>query len=107
MDLISEDTVLAVKKGSTWLDEFHPGWAEKIDLDRLDMNNCTSCVIGQAVCNYFDLYTTNTHLNWDYPTIEEWAMENGFQAPDEIEDNYEYFHNLETLWTDEVWKRLG
>lgn len=105
---ISEDTMLAVKKGATWLDNYHPGWAKKINIDELDMNNCNQCIIGQAVCNYFDLYTKDTHAGWDYQAIEDWAIDYGFQAPDGTDESqYQKFSNLETVWSDEVRKRLG
>lgn len=108
MGFISEDTKLAVKKGSIWLDDFHPGWAESINIDLLDMNNCNQCIIGQAVCNYFDLYQQATHQDNQYEDIEEWAIEHGFQAPDDTDESQSTeFIKLETLWTKEVRKRLG
>src|SRR6266536_5620391 len=36
-----------VARGAALLDEKIPGWAERIDLARLQMNSCHDCVIGQ------------------------------------------------------------
>jgi len=40
------ETVRA-KIGATFLDVAQPGWAERINLRRLDLNSCESCVLGQ------------------------------------------------------------
>lgn len=37
-----------VALGATWLDLHYPGWVDAIDLDTLDISNCTSCVLGQV-----------------------------------------------------------
>jgi hypothetical protein len=36
---------------ATRLDEQYPGWAERIDLDTLNMSDSGCCVIGQGVTN--------------------------------------------------------
>ena len=36
-----------VRTGVALLDEKVPGWFERIDLDRLDMDSCARCVLGQ------------------------------------------------------------
>lgn len=37
-----------VEKGAALLDEKNPGWAEKIDVDTLEIGDYCGCVIGQA-----------------------------------------------------------
>lgn len=102
MSFNMSDSMLSVKRGAAWMDLNHPGWARKIDLSKLDMNNCHTCVIGQAVGNYFDeLYKIDDVAELD---ADDWAVEHGFNAYDG--ENNEEFRALETLWTDEVRKRF-
>ncbi len=100
--IVPEDVRRAVKDGAAWMDENHPGWAMKIDLSKLDMNNCFDCVIGQAVGNYFDkIYQIE---GVDEYEADDWSIEHGFNAEDG--DNPAEFHELEAAWTDEVIQRL-
>lgn len=41
------DTMTAAAKGAALLDEKAPGWDAHIDLDTLDLNRFTTCIIGQ------------------------------------------------------------
>lgn len=36
-----------VAAGAAFLDEHEPGWVDRIDLDRLDLDLCPDCIIGQ------------------------------------------------------------
>jgi hypothetical protein len=36
-----------VARGAAFLDEKRPGWADRIDLDSLSLEDCTMCVLGQ------------------------------------------------------------
>lgn len=123
MDFIDEDMKLAVKKGAYWFDENHPGWAKNINTAKLDMANCERCVIGQAVMHmsYWavideaegSMYTQNA-MNWAIEhgfdadqgniSIEDWYSEDGCDLSPLAKSMYS---GLETLWTDEVKKRLG
>lgn len=40
--------------GAAWLDEKVPGWAERIDLDRLSITSRWYCVLGQIEGHYDD-----------------------------------------------------
>lgn len=96
-NFISEDVKLAVKKGANWLDLNHPGWAHKLDINKLNMDDCQNCVIGQAVGNY-----------WETIGGTRWAIEHGFDTPSNSTDiAAQGYADLETLWTNEVKKRLG
>lgn len=117
--IMNEDAVLAVKRGAYWLDENHPGWVRKINLASLDMKLCNTCVIGQAVGDYYDTIRGAVTADHDDSIgADEWAVENGFCSPGvygpevgsyrsyrEVDDAY--YGALETLWTEEVRKRLG
>lgn len=108
-----------VKDGAAWLDENHPGWETRLDLSELAMNNCDRCVIGQAVGDYYDV-TMEASIGDDLYDSTLWAIEHGFQAPDEMyydeeEDEWfdddqkiaRYYAILEDLWTEEVKDRFN
>ena len=42
----------AVDRGIKFLDYFHPGWKEKIDVDELDMDDNECCILGQLYGDY-------------------------------------------------------
>lgn len=41
------DLAAAVRRGAELLDAKHPGWAAKIAVDRLAMESCDDCILGQ------------------------------------------------------------
>lgn len=46
---MAADTIRArVARGVALLDEKLPGWAQQIDLDRLDLGNTCNCILGQG-----------------------------------------------------------
>jgi hypothetical protein len=44
--IVKED-VNEADDGAAWLDEHHPGWAERINLDTFDLRSGSMCVLGQ------------------------------------------------------------
>lgn len=42
----------SVRTAAKWLDIVHPAWYEKVDTNKLDMNSCSSCVLGQVFGEY-------------------------------------------------------
>ena len=63
-----------VKAGANWLDQVHPGWDEKVNLETLDINSCKDCVIGQLLGNYCG----NSKL---HVTVIESGSQLGFCTP--------------------------
>ena len=43
-----------VNKGAALLDEKHPGWREKINIDKFDIDHCNFCVLCQLYGSYFN-----------------------------------------------------
>lgn len=39
--------VQKVEAGIEYLNENHPGWRDKIDVERLDIYSCEDCIVGQ------------------------------------------------------------
>lgn len=42
-----------VANGVKLLDEKRPGWYKKIDLAKLNINDCVHCIVGQLIGNYW------------------------------------------------------
>lgn len=108
--VIDEKMLLAVHSGAIWLDNNYPDWVNKIDLSKLNMNNCTNCVIGQAVGDYYQTISRAAgEAGSDYDNASyNWSLENGFCGPYITqEEELDYYKNLEILWTVEVKKRLS
>lgn len=99
---ISEDTLLAVKRGSYWLDENYPGWENSLNLKDLRMNSCNTCVIGQAVGGYYDTVAIASGSDKYSDDSHEWAVDHGFDSY-----NPRCYGELEQGWTEVVTDRLG
>ncbi len=50
MDTIAE----RVARGAALLDERRPGWAGEVNAERLEMNDCYECVLGQLFGGFID-----------------------------------------------------
>jgi hypothetical protein len=37
-----------IERGAALLDERAPGWRQRIDLEKLELSSCTTCVLGQV-----------------------------------------------------------
>lgn len=44
---MAETMTAKAKRGAKFLDEEIPGWAKRIDLDKLDLQCCGLCPLGQ------------------------------------------------------------
>lgn len=108
--MFNEDAVLAVKRGAYWLDNNHPDWAQRIQLDELEMDDCAMCVVGQAIGDYSDAIAKAGNVQVYSLDAMEWSIDHGFDIPDSVEDysdTQKRYRELETLWTDQVKARLG
>jgi hypothetical protein len=99
------DTIEArVKRGALLLDATTPGWAAKVNGDRLAMRWCDKCLLGQLYGDYNDglkRIGLPLYLDWDKGSnkesdeAEEIAAAHGFTITDE-----EYREDVrdETAW---------
>lgn len=122
-EFITEDMKLAVRKGTQWLNENHPGWESRIDTSNLHMDDCDTCIIGQAVMDkgYWAVLEEASGTSGFSDESMNWAIEHGFDANksnlngDTWYDRHfqltplasQRYYALETLWTDVVRERLG
>lgn len=61
-----------IAAGVAYLDENHPGWVDKVDLDVLYMGDSATCVLGQLV-GEMEYFMTPV-------SSREWAAEHGFEV---------------------------
>lgn len=100
-----------VTAGIAFLDEKVPGWREKIDMNRLELNNSNNCILGQLFDNGdanswesgFDRGCEELSLQACYCCREEGtlytATEFGFNiGPDDENHTYSAFDALQTEW---------
>lgn len=86
-----------INRGMKLLDKMRPGWDERIDLTRLDLNKPCDCVVGQEFGG--DYRDGLAHLG-----LVEYDRDKGkeiFSAPDcgfAIGDNQWYCDSNHTLW---------
>lgn len=71
-----------VAAGAAWLDQHEPGWWQRINLDRLNLNSECNCILGQLHGRYNDAPAVGAAaLNGDggsHYAILRWALPLGF-----------------------------
>ncbi|KXK63382.1 hypothetical protein AWW66_03450 [Micromonospora rosaria] len=84
-----------VTAGVAWLDQHHPGWADRIDVDVLDLDDSLSCVLGQVVGDF-----------WQTPITYDQAIGLGFEAaPGDL--HAEEYAGLDGVWRAVIEERQG
>lgn len=110
MDLKAAAMATAAK-----FDVHEPGWAKKIDLDRLDMSSGQTCICAHLFGDFFATelpsYLAAPKYDWSNTSSRmriEWAHEHGLNADPHLADGS--YHNqseeLDGIWYDLVQQRL-
>lgn len=94
-----------VEKGAAYLDEYHPGWVNAIDIWSLHMSDCRRCIGGQLMEDYHYLHEeirNNTgmcgaELGFDVTEAGSICLE----KPEPPTGTSEYMV-LEELWLDQI-----
>ena len=84
-----------VANGAKVLDLISPGWAKRLNLKKLDLEDCDRCVLGQLFNGYFG--TESTILRYQ-------GVELGYSFPEDVDDD-EAWENLTELWKEQIRKR--
>lgn len=72
-----------IRKGVVWLDTERPDWVN-LDVEDLDLNSVTSCVLGQTGGFDNGIYDLTESLGWsEYDDGWDAASEHGFYLNDE------------------------
>jgi hypothetical protein len=88
---MSFELIKAVVRGAAFLDEQRPGWAAKINLRTLDLEDCGKCILGQLLLKGSRL---SRHSMWVY--------DHGFDASSGSPEDY---GDLAALWAREIKRR--
>lgn len=94
--------------GAALLDERLPGWADKVNLDTLEMWSPSSCVLAQAYGSFtgaVDVFGLVYEQDTDRPSV----IDLGFEAPNddpESNEREDTFAWLDIAWADEVRSRV-
>ena len=100
------DLVERVALGAAWLDDAHPGWRDRVDIDRLDVGDSCDCVLGQALLAdspdefYFAVAVHADASSWEAYPGERWAIAHGFDSGWGITPGGN--RALEAEWLDEL-----
>jgi hypothetical protein len=106
-----------VARGAAFLDAVWPGWARNVDGDRLAMESCTECVLGQVRGDYHVAIDDLGHDGCE----DTWAEDYGFRLTDQqrktvdgsvdpgvrAEGRRRMWDELADLWRAEVRRRAG
>lgn len=106
---------LRAKAGASLLDVLRPGWAKQINLDALDLSNCSACVLGQLFGHFdaglekvFALKANDQALRHTLDdTGEDVSDRAGFSIKDFTPDRERHYGNLTRAWKREIAKRLA
>lgn len=106
---MNEELQLSVKRGAYFLDEHYPNWATTIRLDKLKMDQCANCIVGQAIGEYSSSIAAACGVEPYSKAAFAWAIDNGFDVPDESMRGQaeECYQELEVLWTEQVKARVS
>lgn len=71
-----------VERGAEFLDGIRPGWREVINLDRLALRECTTCVLGQLAGADTEVTWTEVLATFGLPEISDDDDRMGFNIGD-------------------------
>lgn len=84
--------------GAKYLDEVHPGWFNKVDIEQLRMNDIHHCVLGQLYGSFTIGLSASDGRDW------VWAIDHGFAVRDCECSSY---GELTEAWADIIRERVG
>ena len=83
-----------VRAGMALLDFRKPGWRHKIDLEKLDLRSCQSCVLGEVYGDYcLGMSTLFPHDENSTSSRSEVAQSLGFYL-----NNDRHYNDLTAVW---------
>jgi hypothetical protein len=94
-----------VERGALLLDERHPGWHHKINLNELNLESCTACVLGQLHGDFGQGLDELDAPPWTSAMRQRraFAADHGFALDDD------YYHlwapAMRAYWHEEILRR--
>jgi hypothetical protein len=92
-----------VARGAALLDEYVPAWFNKVDLDRLDIGNCTNCILGQVFGSYQVGFNTLAELAPEKEFL--WEGDEAFGFSETAGSDADELSSLNRAWRVEIEKR--
>ena len=116
--LLIDELQANVQKGAAWLDEYTPGWVQKIVPEKLDITNGVFCICGQVFGNYMYRPEALQEEPWKYGFTVDLAdspfkvycscticlLDNDSSLVPNILNSMAWTI-LDTLWLDEIYWR--
>src|SRR2546426_82052 len=98
----------AVARGAAWRDKNHPGWAERINLTTLRMDQCSKCIVGQlGIEAPWDKPMAKTLIDFDKPISVIRGFNTGAAVETSDEASKRSWGLLAMFWEREIIKRRG
>lgn len=106
---LAVDYLMRVHRGAALLDLRRPGWAAKVALDRLAMDSCTECILGQLYGQYLHGRRKLGLGNWSASADRGFALspDDGVALGTDEGQKPIRFAALGALWRREVRSRLA
>jgi hypothetical protein len=110
-DEVLEELRRNVLRGAAWLDAKNPSWWAEIDLVKLEMSNCTNCVLGQLYYAFAgDVYSHYYRTGFGYGRLlldmeGLDVIDLGFTADYRPGGRAKVFAELRHLWIEQIDER--
>ncbi len=111
---VDEEVELAVKHGMYWLDENVYNWIEVINLDMLNLESGTDCVLGQQWganheyssdgINHYIKFIDEARPHDTFQEKSDWARSQGFLTET---DSINSGNRLTRVWKEKIKERLN
>jgi hypothetical protein len=101
----TDDLAARVRRGAELLDRRRPDWAREIAPDRLAMDSCYECILGQIFGWFWDGADELFPLTPENQFCVMGAIDHGFYADLKAHNHVEY-PALAELWRREIRSRL-
>ena len=95
-----------VKNGATLLDASVPGWYKKIDLDRLDIQHASKCIIGQVFGDYWDGRDLLS-INDDNEISHGFFLQHNIGRKNDYKKRRRFWKKLNKAWERAIQRRLA
>lgn len=94
-----------VERGASELDRVEPDWYNKVPVNELNISSCFYCIMGHVFGEYtFGVFKV-AKLNAELEAGESWAINHGFLASFEVDDEghgHATSGPLEELWKQQI-----
>lgn len=92
-----------VDRGIEYLNKTEPYWFHKIDLEKLDIDSCMDCVVGQVFGNYIEYFPFGQTQEWGFIGYCDFELEDrGVDTSISIEVAASGVEKLNEIWKEKI-----